>query len=127
MILFDYIFYFFCNLYRMSKSERRLDGWKTSGNWAGIVSATLFCTFLTLFAEYLLRIRLFTLLHGFFYFLFFVIFNLIRYNKFVTYEKVEERLKRLSGIKQLSLNIFLILYLITIIGGFAYIVFRDVK
>ena len=131
MILFDYIYYFFCNLYRMAKSERRLDGWKISGTVAvgGSVSLFLMCLLVILehiFKIYFSDIYLYIFCSILSMFIFIPIFS-IRYRKFTTYEKVEERLKSLSEIKQLFLNIFLGLYLAAIIGGFALIIYIGAK
>ena len=118
----------------MAKSERRLDGWKTSGTAVTGISVSLFLMFVLVILEYVFKIfkinffdiSLYIFLSAFSIFIFIPVF-FIRYSKFTTYEKVEERLNNLSEIKQLFLNIFLGLYLATIIGGFVYIVCRDVK
>jgi hypothetical protein len=133
MIFFDYVYYFFCNLYRLSKREKHfysvskrgehLSGWKISGTVAGGGSIVFFCMPLLIIAD---KISGYTCLNVFsilFLFIVFYTFFIIRYTRYTDYLTVEGKLKSLSKISVLILNICLVLYLLIIVGGFIYMIY----
>lgn len=124
MILFDYVYYIFANLYRLAKGERQADAWRGSGI---IVSSGCHCMFImalviffTKGTDYTLLINTYSVL---ILFIIVFVFFIIRYNKITDYNKIERRLKDLSKIKQLILNIITIIYLLIAIPGWFILIF----
>lgn len=124
MILFDYIFYFFSNLYKLSKSERAHGGFKDSGCMAvgGTIPLFIMPILLLIDDHYgtnYLNLETITVL-----FLITFPFFIIRYNKFTSYEEVKAKVKSLNKTSILFLDIFLIIYLFIVIGGIIYMIYR---
>lgn len=116
MILLDHVYYIFSNLYRKSKYAQRNEDWKFLG--MGCVALTV-SLFLYLFILPITRLlfsnktimELGSLSIVILLTLFLILFY-FRYFKIKTYEKISERIKRLSSKQKLTLNIFTFIYLI---------------
>lgn len=123
MLFFDYLYYLFSSLSRLSKQERILEGWRISGSALTSLSLTLFSLIIIERVDHYWGTDLFNELIGILLLLLYLLFFGIRYTKFVSYEKVTIRLKVLSPTKQVMLNISLITYLLIIIVSFIYAIF----
>jgi len=120
MILIDYIYYFFCNLYRLSRKQRRLEIWKISGGLVSGFSLALFCLGIMHLIDFHLDYRTLNIytvgglpISGYLFFA-------VRYRKYDSYEDASVRLKSLSSTKQTVLNISLILYFLFLLFFFIH-------
>ena len=123
MIFLDYIYYIFCSLYKLSKRERNLDGWRISGNIVGAGSLAFFIISIFAVIDKYYSHQFFNMFTWSIPFFVSIILFGVRYGKYLDYEAVVIRLKSLNRKKQTILNILLILYFLSIISFFIYIIF----
>lgn len=122
MLLFDYTYYIFANLYGLARSERQTDSWKGSGI---VVSSLCHCFFIMAIVMFFGKeyaILIMNPFSGITLMLIIFIFFIVRYNKITNYQKIEKRLKSLSKQQQLILNIVITIYLLIAIPGFFILV-----
>lgn len=115
MVFFDYVYYFFCNLYKQSKSERETQSGEYSGIGVAAGSMGLFCISVLFFIDNVYNLNLtnvFSILGSI------LLFNgifFIRYNKFTTYIKVKKKFRTMKNRSLFLLKIFLLIYFLVII------------
>ena len=123
MILFDYIYYFFCNLYKLSKEERQFSGFKDSAGIVGGGSIALLLLPSLYLVDERFEIKLFNPTIFVIICICTILFFWIRYKKITSYEKIKIRLSKLSNTSISFLNIFLAIYLLSIIAGLSYLIY----
>jgi ABC-type amino acid transport system permease subunit len=123
MIFIDYIYYFFCNLYKLSKREQHLDSWKISGAVVSGISLCLFGMAVMDIVDMICRTNYLMFFSTPVIFLICLIFFGIRYKKYTNYEEAAVRLKALSPGKQTILSILLVIYFLFTISVFVYVIY----
>lgn len=123
MIFLDYIYYFFCNLYRLSKRERNFDEWKISGTVVGGTSLCLFFMAITACIDLIFQTKILSIIFILAIFVLSIIGFIYRYNKCINYENITARVKTLSPAIRILLNFFLVLYFVSIISISIYVVY----
>lgn len=122
---FDYLYYQCCNYYKGHRSEQALDLWRTSAVIIVAGSITLVIGSMTLLGYQIfiknnlepnsveinnkIQFHL-TIITIIIFVLWWIIFG-IRYNKFITYEQIVDKVRKLSKTRRVVLHILVFIYL----------------
>lgn len=125
MFFFDYLYFQCCNYYKGHKDEQALDMWRISAIIIVALSTALVIASMTLLG-YQLFIKndlepksvdmrnamqfYLTITSLVIFILLWIIFG-IRYNKFITYEKIVDKVRELSDKRKMVLHILVFIYL----------------